>query len=75
MTHRAACPNGGLIDDYRIIIKSHEKIMVEDISAALKESPKEIHQEDLATLMRSKLGAEVKITGWHHGIKITTIRK
>jgi hypothetical protein len=49
--------------------------MVEDIARALNEVPEKIYQEDLATLLRAKLGAEVTIEGFHYGIKIISIRK
>ena len=75
LTHRAACPNGDLMDTYRITIRSQVTIMVEDILRAMKESPAKIYQEDLATFLRTKLGAEVTVEGWHHGIKITSERK
>ena len=71
-THRAACPNGDLMDTYRITIRSKATIMVEDILRTLKDAPLKIYQEDLATLLRAKLGAEITVEGWHHGIHITT---
>jgi hypothetical protein len=73
-THRSICPNGDLMDTYRIIIRSRATIMVEDIIKALKEAPVKIYQEDLATMLRTKLGAEVTVEGWHHGIHITSTR-
>lgn len=73
-SHRAACPNGNLMDAYKITIRTSGKILVEDIQRALAETPKQTHQEDLATLLRAKLGAEVTVKGWHHGVKITSIR-
>lgn len=75
VSHIASCPNGQLNDCYEITIASSSTIMVEFILKTLKESPSEIYQEDLATLLRSKTGAEITIKGWHHGIHITTIRK
>jgi hypothetical protein len=74
LTHRAKCPNGDLMDFYKITIRSSATIMVEDILKALQESPAKIYQEDLATLLRSQLGAEITIEGSHHGIKITSFR-
>ena len=74
-THRASCPNGDLMDTYRITIRSQETSMVEDILRTLKDAPAKIYQEDLATLLRAKLGAEVTVDGSHHGIKITSIRQ
>jgi len=73
-THRAACPNGDLMDNYQITIRSQATIMVEDILRTLNEAPARIYQEDLATLLRSKLGGEITVIGWHHGIKITSTR-
>jgi hypothetical protein len=73
-THRAACPNGNLMDSYQVTIRSQETIMVEDIIKTLNDAPKEIYQEDLATLLRAKLGAEVIVVGSHHGIQITSTR-
>jgi hypothetical protein len=48
--------------------------MVEDILKTLSDAPTEIYQEDLATFLRSRLGAEVVVTGWHHGIHIISRR-
>ena len=73
-THRAACPNGDLMDTYQITIRSQSTIMVEDIIKTLQELPAAIYQEDLATTLRAKLGAEVTIEGWHHGIFISSTR-
>ena len=72
--HRSSCPNGALLDAYEITIKSHHVIMVETINEVLASVKDCIFQEDLATVLRSKLGAEITVIGWHHGIKITTIR-
>jgi hypothetical protein len=74
-THRAACPNGKLIDTYDIKITSHNTLIVEDLMEILANSPKEIYQEDLADHLRAKLGANVEVIGWHYGIKITCIRE
>lgn len=48
--------------------------MVEEILRALDQAPTEIYQENLATFLRATLGAEVIVEGWHHGIKITSVR-
>jgi hypothetical protein len=72
--HQAACPNGDLMDTYKITIRSQSTIMAEEILRTLNETPPEIYQESLATFLRAKLGAEVTVEGWHHGIKITSIR-
>jgi hypothetical protein len=62
------------MDTYQIIIRSNQTIMVEDIIKELGALPAAIFQEDLATTLRAKIGAEVEVIGWHHGIKITCIR-
>ena len=62
------------MDSYQIKIRSRAVIMVEDILGALNEAPKEIYQEDLATLLRAQLGAEITIEGSHHGVHITSHR-
>jgi hypothetical protein len=74
-THRAACPNGKLIDTYEIKITSHDTLIVEYLMEILRSAPKEIYQEDLADYLRSKIGAKVEIIGWHYGISITCIRE
>jgi hypothetical protein len=74
LTHRAKCPNGALMDTYQITIRSHQTIMVEAILEALKQLPEAIFQEDIATTIRSKIGAEVVVVGWHHGVEITSTR-
>lgn len=74
-THRAACPNGKLIDTYEIKITSHDTLIVEDLMEILSQTPKQIYQEDLADHLRAKIGAKVEIVGWHYGIKITCIRE
>ena len=73
-THRAKCPNGELHDAYEITIRSSATIMVEDIAKCLQEAPAKIYQEDLATYLRTALGAEVTVEGWHHGIFISSHR-
>jgi hypothetical protein len=72
LTHRASCPNGDLVDAYEITIRSQTTIMVEEILRTLKEAPPRIYQENLASLLRAKLGAAVTVEGWHHGIHITS---
>ena len=74
-THRAACPNGKLIDTYEIKITSHNTLIVEELMDILANSPKQIFQEDLADYLRAKIGAKVEVVGWHYGIKITCIRE
>jgi hypothetical protein len=74
-THRAACPNGELMDSYQITIRSEATIMVEDILKALNEAPGRIYHEDLATLLRARFGAEVTVKGFHHGIHIISTRR
>jgi len=74
ITHVARCPNGDLMDNYQITIRSQATIMVEDILRTLNEAPARIYQEDMATLLRSKLGGIITVVGWHHGIKITSTR-
>lgn len=74
-THKANCPNGNLADTYKITIKSQEMIMVEYIAKVLLELPPEAYHEQIATMLRNKLGAEIKVVGHHHGVKITCIRK
>lgn len=74
-THRAACPNGKLIDTYEIKITSHDTIIVENLMEILQSAPKEIYQEDLADYIRAKIGAKVEVIGWHYNIKITCVRE
>jgi hypothetical protein len=62
------------MDTYQITIRSQAMIMVEDILQTLNDAPREIYQENLATLLRAKLGAKITVEGWHHGIKITSTR-
>lgn len=71
----AQCPNGNLTDHYQIKIESHQTVMVEVIHETLKQLPLAIYQEDIATALRNALGAKATVTGWHHGIKITSIRE
>ena len=74
-THQSACPNGKLMDTYQITIRSMSTIMVEAIADAIKSAPNPVYQEDLATHLRTTLGAEVIVQGWHHGIFVTCHRK
>jgi len=74
-THRAGCPNGGLVDCYEITIESGTPIQVEQILAVAKAAPNPIFQESLADYLRNALGARVEIIGWHYGIKITCTRE
>lgn len=73
--HRALCPNGGLVDNYHITLRSVETILVEDILRHLSDMPKTIYHEDLATILRNKIGCEVSVIGWHHGVKVKCKRK
>ena len=75
LTHRANCPNGNLVDSYKITLRSPWSIQVEKILQTLKDAPPEIYQEDLATLLRDALGAETTIVGTHHGVEIISVRK
>ena len=70
-----ACPNNGDIDRYDIEIRSAKTIQVETILRVLSEVPAKIYQEDLASFLCSKLGAEVKVSGWHQGIFIMSVRQ
>jgi len=74
INHTAKCPNGDLVDAYRIILRSPYSIQVEHIISTLKSAPLEIYQEDLADYLRSKIAAEITIIGWHHGVEITCYR-
>lgn len=74
-THRAGCPNGGLMDCYEVTIESGMPIQVEEILRVVKAASNPIFQESLADYLRNNLGAKVQIIGWHHGIKITCIRE
>jgi len=73
--HTAKCPNGDLVDTYDIELRSPYSIQVEYIIQTLKDAPTEIYQEDLATYIRSKIAAEVIVTGWHHGVQIISTRQ
>ncbi len=75
ITHRAACPNGQLMDAYKITISSPMTIMVELILETLKNAPDPIFQEGLADYLRAKLGARIVIEGWHYGILIVCERE
>lgn len=74
-THRADCPNGGLVDAYKITVESPDMIEVEAIQKCLKEAPKKLFQEQLADLLRKRLGATIKVVGFHHGVKVKCVRK
>lgn len=73
--HRAVCPNGKLVDTYKIKITSHNTLVVEELMEILAKSPKQIYQEDLADYLRAKIGAKIEVVGWHYGIKIICIRE
>lgn len=74
VSHLSACPNGGLMDRYHITLESPETVMVEQIKKALSEASDQIYQEDLATYLRNRLGVKTTVVGWHHGVKVTSIR-
>lgn len=69
-THRAKCPNGILMDEYAITIRSASTIIVEDLIAILKAAPSPIYQEDLADYLKAKLGCAVTVEGSHYGIHV-----
>lgn len=73
-TLRAACPNGLLNDHYEIKVESAGTIQVEHLQKALNDLPSRAYQEDIADILRAKLGAAVTITGWHFNVKITSYR-
>ena len=75
LSHRASCPNGNLVDVYKITIKSKAMLMVEDITSAIKSVPNPVFQEDLADHLRNTLGAEIIVLGTHYGIEIESRRK
>ena len=74
ITHQSKCPNGDLIDAYKITIKCPQTILVEMLVETLKKAPNPIFHEELATYLRNKTGAEVKVEGWHHGVFICAER-
>ena len=73
-THSAECPNGQLRDHYEIKVESSETIQVEHIMKTLKDLPAKTYQEEIADILRAKLGASVTVTGWHFSVKITSYR-
>jgi len=75
VTHQSPCPKGGLLDCYHIEIRSDSVILVETILETMKNAPTPIFQEHLADHLRNTLGAEITVTGWHHGIFVTCNRK
>lgn len=72
--HSATCPNGLLNDHYEIKVESVGTIQVEHIQKVLKDLPARVYQEDIADILRAKLGASVTVTGWHFNVKITSHR-
>lgn len=73
-THAATCPNGLLNDHYEIKVESANTIQVELIQKTLNELPHRAYQEDIADILRAKLGASVTVVGWHFNVKITSYR-
>ena len=70
---RAQCPCDQGTDVYDFLIESESLILVEEIKAFFDEhaKKKEIFQEALTQLCCVSLGARVRSTGWHHGVKVT----
>lgn len=73
-THIAACPNGLLNDHYEIKVESASTIQVEHLQKVLCDLPSRAYQEDIADILRAKLGAAVTVIGWHFNVKITSYR-
>jgi len=73
-THAAQCPNGLLNDHYEIKIESSTTIQVEHILKTLGSLPERAYQEEIADILRAKMGASVTVTGWHFSVKITCYR-
>lgn len=73
---RAQCPVQPTDRDvYQFTIESQSLIEVETIAAFFKANAgrKEVFQEALTQLCAVTLGAKVTSTGWHSGIKVTSV--
>lgn len=69
----AKCPNNGLRIKYQLEIVAGEKVMVEDIIAAVDALSSGFH-EDIADQLHARLGHQQVLTAHHHGVDIETIR-
>ena len=70
----AQCPNNGSFDYYKIILKSKQTIQVEEINGFIKSFDEFVFQESLADKLSETFPAEIKIIGYHQGIKIISRR-
>ena len=71
---RAQCPvNPTDVDLYDFVIESQTIIEVEAIARFFNEhaGDREVFQEELTRKAAVTLGAKVRSTGWHSGIKVT----
>ena len=67
------CPTNGSIVEIHIVIVSCHAIMVEDLQEFLKENLTSYH-EVLADKLHKRFGGKQILTGFHHGVWITTER-
>lgn len=75
-TFTATCPNNGQVIAYSLVIEAEHVIMVEEIvehCASTGDFGKPYH-ETIADFLHAKLGGLQRMTGYHHGVDIETIR-
>jgi hypothetical protein len=72
---RAACPvHDGLIDIYRVIVRSENIIPIEKIVAFFESfSAVKIYQEELTAKAATALGAQVELIGIHSGVTVRSV--
>lgn len=66
----ATCPADKKPDVYRVTVRCHRVIPVEEILAAVKSlSEKPQYQEQFTQELHRILAAEVETVGWHSGVR------
>lgn len=70
---KSRCPTNGATICYRIVISTTKMILVEDIVALARQYPESYH-EPLAEAFYNAFGGMQRLTAFHHGVHIKTIR-
>lgn len=73
-TFNRACPNNGLIINYRLMIYSPNVLMVESIIEEVDNLPEKGYHEAFADTLTRVLPGRQVLRAHHHGVDIETVR-
>jgi heterodisulfide reductase subunit C len=70
----ATCPVDNKLDVYECVVSATRTIPVEDILKAVEAiRAKPAYQEDICQELHRQLGCEVKLTGYHSGVRTEVV--